>query len=276
MTSNAIAGATGANAAIVTTALQRAGAATGVRFEFLLNMARRESGLDPGARAATSSAAGLFQFVEQTWLAAVKAYGARHGLARFAAEIIRGADGTFTVANAARKDEILDMRFDPAASAALAGELAKENAEGLRARLGREVSEAELYAAHFLGVSGAARLLSADSSARAAALTPKAAAANRAVFFDEGRARTVGEVMASFEKSMNARGAARAQAPESIAPARSALTAQPAEALREFERAPHRSHGASLAFSRPRLSPLVLAVLQALDPARLGVGRRDD
>lgn len=265
MASNAIAGAAGANAAVVTTALQRAGAATGVRFEFLLNMARRESGLDPSAQAATSSAAGLFQFVEQTWLAAVKAYGARHGLAGFAADIVQGADGEFTARDAARKKEILALRFDPAASAALAGELAKENRAGLETRLGRAVNEAEIYAAHFLGVAGAAALISGAPSARAADLAPQAAAANRGVFFENGRAKTVAEVMRSFADSMGA---------QKSAPMAQSLNHGPITTTAST-RAPRPGSGFAPAFHRPNLSPMVLAVLQALDLTRLGVGRKD-
>ncbi len=45
---------------VVETAIQRASTATGVDFGFLLGAAKRESGYNPNARAATSSAAGLF------------------------------------------------------------------------------------------------------------------------------------------------------------------------------------------------------------------------
>jgi len=190
------------SSALVTSALKSAGQSTGVSFDFLLKMAQRESSLNPAAKAKTSSAAGLFQFIEQTWLGAVKAHGAKHGLGGFAADITRGGGGKYGVADAGRREEILNLRFDPKAAAALAGELANDNKRALETRLGRGVSNAELYTAHFLGAGGAARLLTAGDDASAAALLPRAAAANRHVFYDGARARSVGEVMASIAKSM--------------------------------------------------------------------------
>lgn len=258
--------------AAVTAALKRASAATGSSFELLYNMARRESSLDPAARAKTSSAAGLFQFIEQTWLGAVKNYGARHGLADAAAAIERGADGRFTISDPARRQEILDLRFNPDHAAALAGELVQENRAALQKRLGRDVSAAELYAAHFLGAAGAARLIEAPSEASAAALLPNAAAANKPVFYQAGRARTVGEVMASIEKSMGAAGVLPAPEQKSTT---MALAAAPPD-LRWGGDAPARDvSGLARIFAlrepeKPAgLSPLALAILQALDPVRL-------
>ncbi|MDO9248810.1 MAG: transglycosylase SLT domain-containing protein, partial [Phenylobacterium sp.] len=56
----------------VEAAIQRASNATGVDFTFLMKTANRESGYNPRAKASSSSAAGLFQFVEQTWLSTLK------------------------------------------------------------------------------------------------------------------------------------------------------------------------------------------------------------
>ena len=99
----------------------------------------------------------------------------------------------------ALRAQVLALRFDPQASAAMAGELAGDNAVTLRGVLGREPDAAELYLAHFLGAEGASRFLtalSADPGQSAAALLPKAANANRAIFYDAAGARSVGEVMA--------------------------------------------------------------------------------
>ncbi len=255
----------------VTTALQRASAATGAGLEFLKKMAARESGFDPKAKAKTSSAAGLFQFIEQTWLGAVKHYGGKHGLEAFAADITRGPDGRYRVADETRRKEILDLRFDVEASAALAGEIANENRAHLEKRLGRAASSADLYAAHFLGPAGAVKLLSAASSMKAADIVPAAAAANRPVFYDGARPRTVGEVIASIASSMNGAGEAEPLAADETAPAeRKALTPV-------LERRARLSRPAIAGLSAPApLSSLALQVLQALDPSRLGgKGERD-
>lgn len=192
------------NQTAVIGALKSASQQTGVGFDFLYKMARRESALDPSAKASTSTAAGLFQFIEQTWLGAVKNYGEEHGLGEFANEIVRGNNGQLTIENATRREEVLNLRFDPEKASALAAELTNENKNGLERRLGRAVGAVELYAAHFLGPSGAAKLLSADPNAKAADLLPSAAAANKPVFFDGNTAKSVASVISNIEKSMNA------------------------------------------------------------------------
>ena len=64
----------------VRTAIARAAAATHVDFGYLLGQARLESGLDPQARARTSSATGLYQFTRSAWLDALARHGADIGL----------------------------------------------------------------------------------------------------------------------------------------------------------------------------------------------------
>ena len=48
--------------------IRQAARETGADFEYLAQTAARESNFDPQAQARTSSAAGMFQFIEQTWL----------------------------------------------------------------------------------------------------------------------------------------------------------------------------------------------------------------
>ncbi len=165
-------------------AIARAAAATGTDFSYLMAQARLESGLNPQARAATSSAAGLYQFTGQTWLSMLDKHGAAYGLP--------GAG------DAASRAQLLALRSDPELSALMAGELANDNRDFLSGILGRDPDPSELYLAHFLGAEGAGRFLGALSSnpaQSAAALLPKAAAANRAIFFSASGARSVGEVM---------------------------------------------------------------------------------
>src|SRR3954468_2883035 len=78
---------------IVEAAIQRASQATGVDFRFLMKTAGRESGLDPRARSGASSAAGLFQFVEQTWLSTLKNHGSKYGYAPQPELDQKGSDG---------------------------------------------------------------------------------------------------------------------------------------------------------------------------------------
>ncbi|MDG2522862.1 transglycosylase SLT domain-containing protein [Caulobacter segnis] len=190
---------------VVETAIQRASSATGVDFSFLMKTAKRESGYNPTAKAGTSSAAGLFQFVDQTWLSTLKKHGSKYGYARYADLISQDNSGRFHVAGGgeARK-AVMGLKLDPHAASLMAGELASDHASYLRGRTGRTPTSGELYAAHFLGPKGSAKLIEAMDSrpeASAAALFPEAAQANRSIFYRNGRAATVGEVYANLTRT---------------------------------------------------------------------------
>lgn len=181
----------------VMSAIQAAAQKTGTGFDYLLRTARRESSLQPTAQAPTSSARGLYQFIDSTWLTMVREEGRNLGLGRFAEQIGRDASGRPTVADPAARQQILALRDDPAVSALMAGAFTNRNAAELRSATGRNPTEGELYMAHFLGSGGAARLINANQSnpqATAARLFPDAAGANRRIFFDQGRPRTIAEV----------------------------------------------------------------------------------
>jgi len=181
----------------VVAALRNAAAATGSDFHYLLGTAMRESSLKANAQSSTSSATGLFQFIDQTWLGLVKEHGAQHGLGGFAGEITRDGDGRYH-AKAGARDSILALRKDPQLSALMAGEYAKSTGAAMRRSLGRDVCGGELYAAHFLGPDAACKLIrlaEGQPGASAASLFPQAASANRAVFFHaDGTAKTAREV----------------------------------------------------------------------------------
>ncbi|MFV0643432.1 MAG: transglycosylase SLT domain-containing protein [Sphingomonadaceae bacterium] len=178
--------------------IAHAAKATGVDFNYLLAQARIESGLNPSAKAKTSSASGLYQFISDTWLETLDKHASTHGLA-WADNAISTIDGKTIVADTSMRARLMALRFDPAISALMAGELARDNAQGLQGTLGRMPDSAELYLAHFLGKAGAIRFLGAmqeDASQPAAALFPKPAAANASLFYQGGKPRTLGEFMA--------------------------------------------------------------------------------
>lgn len=174
-------------------AIARAAQATGVDFKYLMAQAKLESSMDPGAKATTSSAAGLYQFTQGTWLETLDRHAGRHGLDWIGSAIDGGR-----VADPAARAQIMSLRYDADMSAMMAAELASDNRAELTSVLGREPDASELYLAHFLGVSGASQFLSALStnpSQSAAAILPKAAAANRSIFYQGGAPRSVGGVM---------------------------------------------------------------------------------
>jgi hypothetical protein len=144
----------------------------GVDPGYLMATAAQESSFNPNAGAGTSSAKGLFQFTDGTWAEMVKKYGQQYGIG-------------------------VGDRMDPKKNAIMGALYARDNANGL-AKKGLATGPTELYAAHMLGGGGAAQLLSAmqqNPNADAAALLPKAAAANKNVFFNkDGSHKTVAEV----------------------------------------------------------------------------------
>lgn len=180
-------------------AIANAARSTTVDFDYLVAQAQVESAMNPQARAATSSASGLFQFIESTWLDTVKRHGARFGLGDIADQIAIAHGGSAYVADPAQRAAILALRNDPEIASLMAAGLAEDNRAHLMPILGRQPEASELYLAHFLGAGGAGRFLSAmqsDPDQNAAHLFRRPAAANRAVFFEpDGRARSLEGVM---------------------------------------------------------------------------------
>lgn len=146
---------------------------SGVKSEFLQQLVRHESGGDPNAAAATSSARGLTQFVDDTWESEERRSGALWGK----------PPG--------------DQRFDPRWAMAMGAAHSRHNAEALEDALGRRVTFGEVYLAHFMGLDGAVQLIRAaqDGVSYAAGLFPAAAEANRNVFYDGDRPRSAREVV---------------------------------------------------------------------------------
>lgn len=201
----------GAPAPEVTSAIRHASARTGVDFSYLMAQASQESGFRPTARASTSSATGLYQFTDRTWLQMVRDHGAKYGLGELAGQIGRGE--RFKVGSDAARQEILALRDDPALSAAMAAEYAQANGAKLRQELGREPLAGDLYLAHFLGPSGAVKFLTAleqSPDASAASVLPAAAEANKSVFYarDDGRALSVAEIHGRISDKIAAKVAA--------------------------------------------------------------------
>jgi len=188
--------------------IQKASSETGVDFGYLMAQAAKESGFDPKAKAGTSSASGLYQFVEQTWLSVVRKHGADHGLGDLAAKIKFAEGGGLRVPDASTRKQILELRRDPEISAIMAAEHAADNKAILEAKLKRPMGATDLYMAHFLGVSGAQkflRALEATPGKPAAALFERAAEANPAIFYrKDGTARSLRDVYDRFDQRMDA------------------------------------------------------------------------
>lgn len=176
--------------------LTSAGDRNGVDFDYLLQTAMRESSLNPQAKAQSSSAVGLFQFLESTWLQVMKEEGPRLGYEQYASAIQKSGDG-YQVADPATRAQILKLREDPQIASDLAAAFTKSNGDYLSAKFGRQPSAGELYIAHFLGAQGAERMFNAglqNPDQIAADLFPRQAQANKTIFYDHGQARTIRQV----------------------------------------------------------------------------------
>lgn len=170
-------------------AIYNASDKSGVDFSYLMQQAKAESSFDADASASTSSAQGLYQFIDSTWLSMVQKHGREYGI------------DTDTLS----KQDILDLRNDPDIASHMAAELALENKHALDNFWGGEVGSTELYFAHFMGAGGAASFLKAKDDnplQEAALLFPKAARANENVFYDlsTGRAKSLAEVYHFFDQ----------------------------------------------------------------------------
>ena len=153
---------------------------------YLMAVADKESSLRPSSKARTSSAQGLFQFVEDTWLYAVRRYAPKYGLTGIS-DAVSAAGGRAIVADEEKRAWLMNLRRDPYTSALMAAEMIKEYRAILEERTDRTPSITELYVAHFLGLNGAARfidLLAAKPAQSARQLFPSAAKANQGIFYE--------------------------------------------------------------------------------------------
>ena len=136
----------------------------GVDEKLMAIMAAIESGFNYSVKAGTSSATGLYQFIDSTWKYMVKNYGAKYGIAA----------GT--------------SPQDPRANAVLGAEFLKMNMGRLAPTLGRAPTYTDMYLAHFMGDGGAKKFLKAmqqDPNAVAPNIFPKEAAANPTIFYTD-------------------------------------------------------------------------------------------
>ncbi|MHC2108624.1 transglycosylase SLT domain-containing protein [Methylobacterium sp. CM6246] len=186
----------------------------------LMAVADKESSFVTAVQAKTSSATGLYQFIERTWLGVVRDFGAKYGLEKEAALVTADPNDRPAITDAAERARVLELRRDPYLSALMAGEMLKRDAGRIAQRIGRELTLGEVYLAHFLGADDAGEFLANvvnKPAAAAAVLLPGPARANRSIFFAAGRfvgrgrhrkpaSLSVAQVHEKFEAMMSTRG----------------------------------------------------------------------
>lgn len=184
----------------IAAAIKTASTKTGVDFTYLMKQAQVESSFKATAKSNSSSATGLYQFVESTWLQTINKHGGKHGLSGIADQISDNG----RVASKSIKNQILALRNDPKICSLMAGELAADNKSYLESCTQSTVGSTELYMAHFLGAAGAVKFINAadkNGATDAAKLFPAAAASNKNIFYKaDGQSRSLNEVYALFDK----------------------------------------------------------------------------
>lgn len=144
--------------------------------ETLSRIIQIESAGNPHAKARTSSATGLGQFLDDTWLGIVK---------RHRPDLLQGRD----------RAAVLALRTDPSLAIELLARFTEDNARAL----GAGTTDGDLYLAHFLGLRAAKNLLRAELSTPVAQIVGAAAVrANRSIL----AGKTAGEVRAWAAKRM--------------------------------------------------------------------------
>jgi len=183
---------------------------TGVDFSFLMELARVESNFNPTVRAPRSSATGLFQFKDLSWLEAMRTFGADYGLQDYATRVKPVNDEEYEQQPIVRDPlqlEVLALRLNPRLSTLMAAENIKRNLQTLSGRIGHEPGRTELYLAHYLGPNGSLEFLKTLDEAPAtiaAELFPEEATSDPGVFQGwQGQPRTVAEVYQWLDRKFN-------------------------------------------------------------------------
>jgi len=184
---------------------------TGVEFPYLMELASVESSFNPRARAGTTSAAGLYQFREDTWLEAIKQHGSEYGLGHYASQVeyIVDEEGNRQpqIRDPELRRQVLDLRFNPVLSSLLAAEKVRDGKRRLSGKLAHEPARTDLYLTHFFGITGALSFLEAlakHPDSIAGEIFPGPARRNRSIFQRRNRTlRTVAEVYRVLERKFN-------------------------------------------------------------------------
>lgn len=194
-------------------AVRHAAKVVGVDFGYMMELASAESGFEQSVKAETSSATGMFQFTDDSWMTMMYVHGAKYGLKDIASHIDVKRDRNDNIVSAKIENPLiakyaLDLRKDPRLNALMGAEFAKENKMVLEARLPKQtVNRTDQYLAHFLGAGQAVDFLTQlkkHPEKEADGLFPAAAGSNKPVFYKEdGTARSVKEVYEYFQKKFN-------------------------------------------------------------------------
>lgn len=194
-------------------AIYKASLSSGVDFELLLLKAIMESDLGRYTVATGSSARGLFQYIEPTWLVLMKRYGANLGYEHYADAISytkRTGIPYIKNKNKYLRAEILALRYDDSISAMMKTFQIKEETDALRQYKGSKVSATDHYISHMLGLPLTRELYDLRRKGSVFAVARlgnpqmrEAAKLNKPFFYHGKNALTAADVYKKFEARVN-------------------------------------------------------------------------
>ncbi len=158
----------------------------GIDPNIMLTTAAIESDFNPNAKAGTSSASGLMQFINSTWKETINKHGGKYGYDQSTSP------------------------FDAKASALMGAHYIKDSLSGLSKSYKGAISSVEAYLVHFMGPGGAAKFLKAmqeNPGQYGSQLMPKEAAANQSIYFGQNGPRTLGEIYQWFYNKVRTKAA---------------------------------------------------------------------
>lgn len=185
---------------------------SGADFTYMMKLAEAESSFVHNAKASTSSATGLYQFIEGTWSYMILNYGTKHGLGDFGAQVETYKDelgrDQARIPNPLIRQALLDMRSNPQIAALFSADFQDENKAKEACYIDGTVTRTDLYLAHFLGPSDAVWFITQmqkDAKQSAPDAFPEEANYNQSVFYETKRGaiirdRSLQEVYDNFAR----------------------------------------------------------------------------
>ena len=195
----------------VLSAIRLAHLYTDIDFGFMMELADAESGFKPDIKSKRSSATGMYQFIDDTWLKTIKSYGHKYGLGIYADQVEFYTDDNgkerAIINNPIIHQHVLELRTNPRISALLAAEFTLENDNKLSCYLNRKINRTERYLAHFFGPEDVVHFIRAfnnNPNQIAADLFPDSAKANPGVFkpWRKG-SQTIKQIYDKFDQKFN-------------------------------------------------------------------------
>jgi len=202
-----------------------------------------ESGGDPNARNSRSSASGLGQFIDSTWVSMIQ---------KHRPDLAQGKS----------RDDLIALKSDPDLSREMTARYADDNGQIL-AGAGLPVTPGTTYLAHFAGPQGAVKVLQSDPNAPVSSVLGEAAV--KANPFLQGM--TVAGLQAWADKKMGGQAATPQPAPTQATP-QAAPAQQPAMTMQAQVQSPYFPQAVPQQQAKPQASADYWSQVPAEDAAQ--------